>query len=238
MANLWDWTDIQALAANYLPVIVRLSPDSLAILLSSQDLTEIWEWSVSGEPPTSAEADAIEAATAQCYYELMANLMLGTVFPFVTASPPAGSLECDGATYLRVDYPTLYAALDSAFIVDADHFIVPDLRSRIPLGAGTGSGLSTYAVNDQGGEEAHALTTAELAVHGHAITDLGHVHSEGIALPAIGAAIVGVPVPSAVPSVGVTGVAVTGISIQTTGNGDAHENRQPYIALRYAIWTT
>jgi microcystin-dependent protein len=233
---LFDWTDIQALGSDYRTVIVRLSPDSLALLLSVEDLTEIGRWSVSGEPPTSAEADNIEAMTGQCFYELMANLMIGTIFPLALATLPDGALECDGSTHLRTDYPMLYAALDSAFVIDADTFIVPDLRGQTIIGAGTGSGFSPRAVNDAGGEEAHTLITAEIPAHGHGVTDAGHVHTEGIALPSLSAAIVGVPIPSAVPSAGVTGVATTGISIQSTGGGGAHENMQPFRVLRYAIW--
>jgi len=234
--SLWDWTDIQALSINYLPVLVRLSSDSLALFLSSESLTEIGSWSVSGQIPTPSEADEIEAMTAQAYYELMANIMIGTIFSFATVLPPQGSLECDGASYLRVDFPSLYDQLDASYIIDADNFAVPDLRGRTVIGVGTGSGLTPRSMNDAGGEETHALTVAETPSHSHSIIDAGHLHTEGTALPSIGAALLGVPIPSAIPSVGVTGVATTGISINNTGGDGAHENMQPFLALRYALW--
>lgn len=234
--RLFDWTAIQSVAANQTPSIVRLSPDSLALFLSTADLTVIEQWRVGDDEPDFAQRDAIEAMTAQAYYELMGNPMLGTIFAFATATPPDGALECDGTAYARTDYPDLYALLDSAFIVDADNFIVPDLRGRVVIAAGSGTGLSSYAPADTGGEEAHQLTSAELAVHSHAVTDLGHAHNEIIAAPNATTIGPGAPQPTAVPAPGVTGIATTGISINNAGADAAHENRQPYFALRAAIW--
>lgn len=233
---LWDWTDIQALAANYRTVVVRLSAESLALFLSSEDLTKIGQWSVSGSKPTSTEANQIEEMTAQAYFELMTNVMLGTIFPLITDSVPEGALECDGTTYNRTDYPDLYAALASVYIVDADHFTTPDLRGRTVIGAGAGAGLSTYATGDTGGEESHVLTTAELAAHSHGVTDPTHTHTEITVTPTVITIGAGAPAPSAVPGVGVTGASATGITVNSEGADSAHENRQPYLALRYAVW--
>lgn len=75
---------------------------------------------------------------------------------------PAGRLWCDGATHNRVDYPTLYSALPSAFIVDADTFTTPDMREKMPLGKGGALGI-----NDTGGESEHTLTVSQLPSHRH-----------------------------------------------------------------------
>jgi microcystin-dependent protein len=114
---------------------------------------------------------------------------------------------------------------------DGSHFNVPDLRGRVPVGIGTGTGLSTYSIGDTGGEETHTITSGESASHTH--SDSGHSHAEGNALPAVGAAIVGVPIPSAVPSVGTTGVGFAGIT--SSGGDGSHNNIQPFIALTYLI---
>lgn len=236
--TLWDWDVFQPLAASYSARTVRLSGDSLALFLSTEELTEIERWTNAGEEPDFTTRDTIEALTALAYLELMENALLGTIAPFATASPPEGMLECDGTTYLRTDYPDLYAALDTAFIVDADHFLTPDLRGRTILGAGSGTGLSTYAVGDAGGEETHQLTTAELASHSHGVTDPAHSHTEITSTPTVITIGAGAPAPSAVPGVGVTGASLTGISINSAGSDNAHENRQPYLALRFGIWAT
>jgi len=142
---------------------------------------------------------------------------IGTVFATAAASVPPYSLLCDGSTYARVDYPDLYAVLDTAFIIDADTFSVPDLRGRVILGTGTGGGLSSYATGDTGGEESHTLSTGELP---------SHSHTEGNATATAITIGPGAPAPSAIPSIGITG---------NTGGGGAHENRQPYLALQWYI---
>jgi len=156
--------------------------------------------------------------------------MIGAIVSFATATVPDGALECDGSTYLKADYPELYSVLDTAFIIDADSFFVPDLRGRVAVGIGTGTGLSARAMNDIFGEETHVLSVGELASHNH--TQNPHDHAEGIAVASIAEAPV-VPVPSAVP-----GVSITGLSTATNnpaGNDDPHNNIQPSLALRMCI---
>ena len=147
-------------------------------------------------------------------------------------SPDPKWLLCDGASIPRADYPDLFAVIGTTYgAVDGSHFSVPDLRGRVGLAMGTGSGLSTYSLGNTGGEETHTLTTPETPAHSH--TDTGHSHSEGAAAPSVGAAITGVPVPSAIPTASVTGLGSA--SLTSAGGGGAHENRQPYIALNYLI---
>ena len=150
-----------------------------------------------------------------------------------TSNPsPTNWLACDGSSLLRASYPDLFTAIGTTYgAVDGTHFSLPDLQGRVPVGTGSGSGLSARTLGDVFGEETHTLTTAESASHSH--TDTGHVHAEGIAAPAVGAAIVGVPVPSAVPAVGATG---SGSAALTSSGGDgAHNNIQPSLALNYWI---
>lgn len=149
-----------------------------------------------------------------------------------SASPDPKWLLCDGASLLRADYPDLFAVIGTIYgAADGTHFNIPDLRGRVPLGVGTGPGLSSYSPGDSGGEETHTLVTSETPSHSH--SDSGHTHTEGIAAPSVGAAITGVPVPSAIPAVGATGLGFAGLS--STGGDGSHNNIQPYIALSYLI---
>lgn len=140
------------------------------------------------------------------------GMMIGSVIAYATTALPYNCLACDGTVYNRVDYPLLYAALDTAFIVDADTFSVPDMETRVIVGSGGG-----YAVGDQAGEATHLLTVGELAAHDHTIM------LEGVAEGYLGAT------PSLVPvdvDPGYTGV---------TGSDTPHNNMQPYTVLHYAI---
>lgn len=236
--GLIQWQSLQNIAAHWNTSIVRLTADSCSFLIACSSVMQyrsLWEQD-DGQPVTDSQWDDIEALTAKAYTELMTDVGIGTIFPSVLATTPTGALPCDGTTYLRTDYPALYSVLDTPFIVDADHFITPDLRGRTIIGVGVGAGLSPYAPNDQGGEEAHTLITAEIPAHSHTVIDPTHSHGEGNAAAAIGAAITGVPVPSAIPSLGTTLPSGTGITLANTGGDGPHENRQPYTALRYCIW--
>lgn len=94
----------------------------------------------------------------------------GAMFPFGGSSAPTGFLLCDGTSYLRTTYPTLFTAIGTAFgSVDGTHFNVPDARGRTLIGAGAGTGLTSRVLAATGGEETHQLVIAEIPSHGHAL---------------------------------------------------------------------
>lgn len=165
----------------------------------------------------SAEETAEVFATMFADYVLQDWAMIGAIIPYATASVPQNCLACDGSSYDRVDYPGLYAALDAAFIDDADTFHVPDLRSRVPTGTGTGTGLSAYNMGDSGGDERVTLDNSQIPAHSHSYTP---------ASPTVIAVGAGVPAPSAVPSLASTG---------DTGGGASHNNLPPYLAIGFCI---
>jgi len=212
---------INALAANYSSHVLRLSATSVAVLFyATPYLTSRNNWIDHSDPydtVTDEEWDTISAYVDGLLYEAK-NPMIGLIMPFVTADPPPDVLPCDGAEYLREDYPILYDVLDAAFIVDADHFIVPDLRGRTIIGAGDGSGLTTRNVGDTGGEENHELTESEIPSHSHTIpltfTTLAVEPGEVAVLS---------PVPILTDSTG------------STGGDDTHNNMQPFYVLNYGI---
>lgn len=149
-------------------------------------------WEVGGTVSIEAALDAAIVSV-----ESFQRMDVGLIFPHVRTNIPSWALPCDGATHLRVDYPDLYAELPAALIIDADTFKTPDLNhARMIRGTITPSAYGTV-----GGSDSITLTTANMPAHSH---------SEITAIAALGAAITGVPVPSAVPAVGVTGSAGAG----------------------------
>lgn len=149
-------------------------------------------WELGG---TVSIEDALDASITAL--ESFKRMDVGLIIPHVRTTIPDWALPCDGTTYLRVDYPDLYAELPSALIIDADHFKTPDLNhARMIRGTITPSAYGTV-----GGSDSITLTTANMPAH---------THSYVPAIASVGAAITGVPVPSAVPGVGVTGNAGAG----------------------------
>ena len=112
-------------------------------------------------------------------------LPLGTIQMYPLATAPVATtnggtwLLCNGASLSRVTYATLFALIGTTYgNVDGNTFTLPDMRARSPLGYNTAtiSGRSTRALALGSGVETHALTTAELAAHSHAIPAQTHVH--------------------------------------------------------------
>ena len=211
---------ILAQAADQYPATVALSPDDVTVLLFALSFLEQKRNWYTGENPldeiTTEQWDTIEKLVASVYQQVF-NPMIGMIFPIITSAIPENCLLCDGATYARVDYPNLYASLDAVFIVDADTFSVPDLRSRVVVGAGQGDGLSDYAVGEAGGVEAVTLSTSQIPSHQHGIfttTALAVAPGE---------------LPVTIPNI------VASSSTDLAGGGGAHENRQPFTALNFVV---
>ena len=83
----------------------------------------------------------------------------GVIAAFAGSAAPTGWLLCDGKEYDRRTYPELAKVFGNGF-----KFRVPDLRGRFVLGAS-----STHPAGEQGGEEKHTMTTAEMPRHQHQI---------------------------------------------------------------------
>lgn len=223
-------------AADGLQTTVALQSSSVAVLLYAMGFLDKYRnWLDTANDPldtiTDEDWNTILVLVAEANRDLMTP-QVGRIFPFATSDPPENTLECDGGVYLRTSFPLLYALLDDAFKIDADTFFVPDIQSRMVIGAGAGSGLSSYGINDQGGEESVTLTTGEMPSHSH--TDAGHIHTETAAVPTvIPPGEIPIPLSSATPFPTSTGIGFA--DIQSTGGDEAHENRPPYIALRWCI---
>jgi microcystin-dependent protein len=65
----------------------------------------------------------------------------GAISMYGGTTAPTGYLLCNGASVLRSDYPTLFAAISTAFgAADGTHFNVPDMRGIFPRGVDGGAG--------------------------------------------------------------------------------------------------
>jgi len=132
---------ILAQSVDELSSTVMFSPESMAVLLLGTSFLEMRNnWIDRSDNPedtvTDAEWDIIERINGNLAWEIM-HPMIGVIMPMVTLAVPQNMLICDGETYLRTNYPLLYAVLDPAFIIDADTFVTPDLRNLVVVGVGT-----------------------------------------------------------------------------------------------------
>lgn len=104
------------------------------------------------------------------------GVVTGSIQMYGGSSAPSGWLLCDGSEVSRTTYANLWSVVGSVFGAGngSTTFNVPDFRSRMPIGAGQGTGLSFRTLGTQGGAESSTISTTNLPQHTHAI-DHNHV---------------------------------------------------------------
>jgi len=167
----------------------------------------------------------------------------GGILPYGGSSAPSGYLLCDGSAVSRTTYATLFGVIGTAFGSGdgSTTFNVPDLRGRSPLGSGTGTGLTARTIGQTGGEENHALTSAENGSHTHTatVTDPGHQHTyqrdytQGSGPITVGWVQAAGAYSSQVDS-NTTGISVTNAN---SGSGTGHNTMHPFTVTNFIIKT-
>lgn len=100
----------------------------------------------------------------------MADAYLGEIRMFGGNYAPDGWVLCDGRTLSIDENNALYALIGATYGSDgASTFKVPDLRGRIPVHQGNGTGLTSRTLGASFGVENVTLTEANLPAHTHAI---------------------------------------------------------------------
>lgn len=163
---------------------------------------------------------------------------------------PVGWLPCDGRLVSIADYEVLFNLIGTTFGGDGqDTFALPDLRGRVPMGMGTGPGLSSRTLGEQGGQEMLTLTTTQLPPHTHAIdasavtaavaarSGAGNSATPVGNVPAGEAAGVTLPYSSQPADAAMAGTLIAGATAPTapTGGTGPHDNMQPYLVMQYII---
>ena len=141
---------------------------------------------------------------------------IGTVKAYAGSITPDGYLMCDGSQVLKTEYGELFAVLGTAFNLSSDtdstKFRLPDLRGRVIVGVGSFDSTHSFTLAKTGGEYEHLLTTAELPRSNVIFTQSGN----GNFISTYTSSKNG---PFSADEVG----------------GTAHNNMQPYLALKYII---
>jgi|LakMenEpi03Aug12_release.lakeMendotaPanAssembly.Ray.scaffolds.fasta_scaffold92035_4 microcystin-dependent protein len=96
---------------------------------------------------------------------------VGGLMPYAGATSPEGWLLCNGAAVSRTTYANLFALIGTTYGSGdgTTTFNVPDMRSRMPIGAGSGTGLTTRALAATGGAESVVIASGNLPTHVHSI---------------------------------------------------------------------
>ena len=169
----------------------------------------------------------------------------GSIMMYAGTLAPLGWFMCDGGSYSQTTYARLFSVIGTVYGGSLTEFMVPDVRSRVPIGAGYGTGLTPYDLAQQGGVETVTLDTNQIPAHSHTatstatVTDPGHAHGYDKPAGGTNSSVLGTQTIGSAAST--TDIATTDITVAVatttddTGSGQSHTNIQPYLALNYII---
>ena len=163
---------------------------------------------------------------------------LGMLATFGFNFQPRGWAYCAGQLISIAQNSALFALLGTTFGGDGQNtFGLPNMQSRIPVGMGTGPGLSNYQMGQTGGSENVTLLSNQMPQHNHLMTASG----DGPTLATVSGASLasevrgGVnPMPIIYASGATTPVNMASATSSAGGN-QPHDNMQPYLAVNYCI---
>jgi microcystin-dependent protein len=147
--------------------------------------------------------------------------------------PPKGWAECNGQLMPINQNQALFSLLGTAYGGNGQTtFGLPDLRGRVPVHYGGNNGITQGSA---GGQETHTLTQQEMAAHIHlgvadtttANTTTGNSPGGTKRLAGSQGANFYGPANNLTP--------FNATQVTPTGGSQAHENRQPFMALEICI---
>jgi len=164
---------------------------------------------------------------------------LATIMIFAGNFAPRAWMFCSGQLLSIAEYDALYSLIGTTYGGDGQvTFALPDLRSRIPVGTGTGGGLSTIALGQAAGTENVTLTQAQMPAHNHpmiASVSTSSSNADGSNSPA---KVLATPTTNLyAPTSAATNNYLGGANVSLTPQGGSQpiEILQPYLALNYVI---
>lgn len=176
---------------------------------------------------------------------------IGVMCVFAGNFAPRGFALAQGQLLAISQNTALFSLLGTTYGGDGrTTFALPDTRGRALIGAGSGPGLSTYRLGQNGGVETVTLTVNQMPSHNHGATttatgtataNAASVSNTDNPSGSVWARLGRTDVySSSAPDVTMSSAAISlAVSANTTianaGGSQSHENRMPYLAVNWII---
>lgn len=168
---------------------------------------------------------------------------LAMVKMFAGNFAPKYYMYCSGQLLAISQNTALFSLLGTTYGGDGQTtFSLPDLRGRVPIGAGQRPGSGNYVLGQAGGAESVTLIATQMPSHTHAFrastnAGTGNTPDGGTLLgvpPDIGTGPTAQPINIYTGDSGGAGM-MSPNSILPAGNSLPHENMQPYSTINFVI---
>jgi microcystin-dependent protein len=157
---------------------------------------------------------------------------IGQIILFAGNFAPRGFAFCHGQLLTITTNTALFSILGTTYGGDGrTTFGLPDLRGRVPVQQGPGPGLTSIMLGQKGGVEQNAMNLAHLPAHSHAVNAGG----EGNLGPATNNFPAGMPRGETGRYIAAKSTTMNRDMIETAGQGQPLDNRQPFLGLNYCI---
>lgn len=159
---------------------------------------------------------------------------IGEIRMFAGNFAPNGWAFCDGQLVPISENDALFTLIGTTYGGDGETtFALPDLRSRVPVHAGQGPGLSGYVMGESGGTEQVTLTASQLPGHTHVPTASSDAATASGPAGRVWAASANYR--AFAPPQGAGATALSPGALAPAGGSQPHDNMLPYQAVSFII---
>lgn len=152
---------------------------------------------------------------------------------------PSNWLLCDGSIVNISQYQTLFSLIGTTYGGNGSTtFGLPDLRGRLPVGQGSGPGLTPRIVGQSFGTEGVALTVDNLPAHNHPFNTINVTADTSTIANGVGFANTTAPAVQYLKGgLGTAGGTAVGLAntVDSTGSGQPHNNVMPCATMTFII---
>ncbi|UKM65738.1 tail fiber protein [Flavobacteriaceae bacterium GSB9] len=158
---------------------------------------------------------------------------IGEIRMFAGNFAPRNWAFCDGQLLPISQNQALFSILGTTYGGDGrTTFALPDLRGRVAIHPGAGTGLSTYVQGQKGGTETNTISVSQMPSHSHQVNAVAEDGTESTPTSNLPA---GTKVLDKEYSQDTPNTTMNSEMIEPEGDGQPINNIQPYGTVNYII---